>query len=393
MINKKVINYGGQLITKNDILSVQKSLNQDLITTGPLVNKFESSLKKFLKSKFVSVCNSGTAALHLAFISLGIKKGDVVLIPSITFLSCYNMLKERGANVFLVDIDIKSGQITPEQVLDCIKKNNIKNVKCIVTMYLGGYPRRVKDFYKLKKKLKCFLVEDACHAFGASYKDLNNTYKVGSCKHSDIACFSFHPLKTITTGEGGAVTTNIKSINDKVKIYRTHGLEISKHWSYNSHGIGYNYRLSDVNCALGLSQLQNIKSILSIRKKFFYRYKYFFRGLDKKLNKKTDFITPENGSIPSYNLFVVKLEENLNIHKVIGYFLKKGIRLQIHYKPIYKFENFKINNKKVKFLNSEKYYNSSISIPIHPSLSDLDFKYVCKQFEIFLTTNHKLLYN
>ena len=151
MINKKVINYGGQLITKNDILSVQKSLNQDLITTGPLVNKFESSLKKFLKSKFVSVCNSGTAALHLAFISLGIKKGDVVLIPSITFLSCYNMLKERGANVFLVDIDIKSGQITPEQVLDCIKKNNIKNVKCIVTMYLGGYPRRVKDFYKLKK--------------------------------------------------------------------------------------------------------------------------------------------------------------------------------------------------------------------------------------------------
>lgn len=391
-MKKKIINYGGQAISKKDISVVSKSLKKDLITTGPYVKKFELSLQKFLNSKYVTVCNSGTAALHLAFISLGIKKGDVVLMPSITFQSCYNMLKDRGANIFLVDIDIKSGQITPEEILNCIEQNQIKKVKCIVTMYLGGYPRRIRDFYKLKKKLNCFLVEDACHAFGATYKVVNKNYKIGSCQHSDIACFSFHPLKTITTGEGGAVSTNIKSISNKTKIYRTHGLEISKHWNYISHGIGYNYRLSDINCALGLSQLKNIKDILTKRKKIFHKYKKFFLELSNLTNKKKEFISPEDQTNPSFNLFVLKLDRNFNIHKVIEYFLKKKIRLQIHYKPIYKFNNFKKTKNKVKFLNSEKYYNSAISIPIHPSLTNKEFEYVCRQFKIFFTTNNKLLY-
>ena len=391
-MKKKVINYGGQAISKKDISLVSKSLKKDLITTGPFVKKFESSLEKYLNSKYVTVCNSGTAALHLAFISLGIKRGDVVLMPTITFQSCYNMLKEREANVFLVDIDAKSGQITPEEILKCIKQNKIKKVKCIVTMYLGGYPRRVKDFYKLKKKLKCFLVEDACHAFGATYRVVNKIYKIGSCQHSDIACFSFHPLKTITTGEGGAVSTNIRSISRKTKIYRTHGLEILKHWNYVSHGIGYNYRLSDINCALGLSQLKNIKDILTKRKKIFYKYKDFFLKISNITNKKIEFLLPESKTNPSYNLFVLKLEKNFNIHKVIEHFLKKSIRLQIHYKPIYKFNNFKKINKKMEFLNSEKYYNCAISIPIHPSLTNKEFKYVCDQFKIFFTANNKLLY-
>ena len=386
MKKQKVINYGGQLILQKDIQAVSKSLKNQLITTGSTVLDFENKLKNYIQSKYVSVCSSGTAALHLAFLSIDLKKNDVVLMPAITFLSCYNMAKFCGAKIFLVDVDSQTGQITPKNVYECIKKNKLKKIKCLVTMHLGGYPREIYNFYLLKKKLNCFIIEDACHSLGASWKYKNKSYMVGSCKLSDITCFSFHPLKSITTGEGGALSTNNKKIYEKSKLLRNHGLSVSRHWDYKCFDLGFNYRLSDINCALGISQLENINSFIQKRKKIYLKYKSFF----EKLSKKIKFLVPEKDTNPSYNLFVLIFPCKINIKYMMNFFLKKKIRLQIHYKPIYKFDIFLNNEKKIKLKNAEAYYASSVSIPIHAKLSGNDLSYIMNVFSIFFSTKFKL---
>ena len=154
----------------------------------------------------------GTSALYLAFKSLNITSKDNIIIPSINFVASCNMLRLLGANVFIADVDKHTGQMRPIDVLNCIKKNNLKKIKAIVTMYMGGSPDHVVEFYNLKKKINFKIIEDACHALGSKYKHKNKIYKIGSCKHSDISVFSMHPVKTITSGEGGLITTNTKEI-------------------------------------------------------------------------------------------------------------------------------------------------------------------------------------
>ena len=251
------IPYGRQYIDKSDSLIVRNSLKETLITTGKYVKKFEAKLSNFFKVKNAITCNSGTAALHLAFMAADLKKNDVVVMPAVNFISAYNMCRQLGAKIYLADVDRRTGQMTPNLLLDCIKVNKIKKIKLILTMYMGGYPENILPFYKIKKKFSCLLIEDACHAFGAQYKYKNKFIKVGSCKHSDISTFSLHPLKPITTGEGGIVTTNNNKIAKKIKNLRSHGI-IKRHkfqWQYNIIEPGYNYRLSDINSALGISLL------------------------------------------------------------------------------------------------------------------------------------------
>ena len=168
MINK--IYYGRQSINKVDIETVSKSLKERMITNGSYVDKFENLCKSKLKAKFAITCNSGTSALYLAFLAIGLKKNDVVIMPAINFIASANMAKIIGAKIYFADIDYYTGQISPKTIHDCLKKNKIRKVKAIISMYMGGYPRLIEDLYKLKKKLNCYLVEDACHAFGAGYK-------------------------------------------------------------------------------------------------------------------------------------------------------------------------------------------------------------------------------
>ena len=156
--------------------------------------------------------------------SINLSKNDVVLMPAVNFISSYRTAKMMGAKIYLVDVDEMSGQMTVENVLKCIKKNNIKKIKAIITMYLGGYVENNIDFYYLKKRLGCFLIEDACHAIGSKYKFKNHYFYVGSCKHSDLCVFSFHPVKTITTGEGGIVLTNKKKFAKRLTRLRNHGI-------------------------------------------------------------------------------------------------------------------------------------------------------------------------
>ena len=282
-------------------------------------------------------------------------------MPSITFIASYNMASFIGAKIYLADVNKISGQMSPEDVERCCKKFKLKKIKAIITMYNGGYPENVYNFYKLKKKFGCYLIEDACHALGAEYKFNKKFYKIGSCKHSDISTFSLHPLKTITTGEGGIVTTNSKNLDKKIKSFRSLGIKKNNnyHWKYNVSLIGFNFRLNEFQCALGISQLNKIKSFLSFRKKIALKY-------NQELKKISSLVIPEyeNKNKPAYHLYLISIK-NFNLqkkNKFIKFMKSKGIFVQYHYIPIYKFKIFK---DKYFGNNSEIYYNTSLSIPIY----------------------------
>ena len=382
----KIIPYGRQYIDNQDIRLVTKALKEDLITTGRYVKKFENKISKFLKVKYAASCNSGTSALHLAFMAIDLKKDDTIIMPAINFIAVYNMARLMNAKIFLADVDPLTGQMTPETLLECIKNNKIKKIKVIITMYLGGYPENVVEFYNIKKKYKCYLIEDACHAFGASYKFKNKKIFIGSCKHSDLATFSFHPVKTLTTGEGGIVTTNNKILANKVLLLRSHGImrEKNKHWEYNIKDPGFNYRLSDINSALGLSQLNKIKNFINFRSKIYKTYLTFLINsrhiLLPKYNKNNN---------PAFHLFLISIKNNKKLIKEkLFYFLKKNkILAQYHYIPIYRFSCYKKKINYKKFPNSEYYFRNSISLPIYFKLQNKFLKKIIKFLKIFLYKN------
>lgn len=365
----KLIPYNRQYIDNEDKKIILNSLSNDLITTGPYVRKFENALNKYLKCKYSFTCSSGTAAIHLAFLSINLKKNDVILMPAVNFIASYNLAKNMQLKVYLIDVDKSTGQVTPDKVMECIKKNKLKKINALLVMYQGGYPEYSKEFYYIKKKYNFFLIEDACHALGAEYKYKKKSIKIGSCKHSDICTFSMHPVKTITSGEGGIITTNNKKISENIKLLRSHGIlrNKKKYWIYDVLKNGYNYRLSDINCALGLSQLKKINFFLNKRKKIYENYKIKLQDFNPKLS-----VPKYSKNIkPSYHLFIInvafnKLKKNKN--HFINYLNNNGIRAQYHYIPIYKFSVYP--KKKTYFSGSEKYYQNSISIPLFVNLNN-----------------------
>jgi dTDP-4-amino-4,6-dideoxygalactose transaminase len=379
----KYIPYGRQLIDKSDKKLVLNSLSNDLITTGPFVEKFEKELKKYLKCKYSYVCSSGTAAIHLAMLSIGLKKDDIILMPAINFIASYNMAKTMGLKIYLVDVDEYTGQITPNKILECIKKNKLKKIKALVVMFHGGYPEYLKQLNDIKKKYNFCIIEDACHALGSEYKYNKKFIKVGSCKHADISTFSLHPLKTITSGEGGVVTTNNIKIARNIKLFRSHGIlrNKKKHWEYDVLKHGFNYRLSDINCALGLSQLKKINFFLKKRKKIYEKYSTKFNNFNSKL------IVPNYSKNikPSYHLFLINIAFN-KLKKTKDHFMRylidNNIMAQQHYIPIYKFSIYGRNSN--GFSGSEKYFNNSISIPIFINLSDKDQNKIIKIVKNYL---------
>ena len=365
----KIIPYGRQYIDIEDIRIVTKSLKQDLITTGRYVKKFESKFSKFFKVKYAVSCNSGTSALHLALMAINIKKNDVIIMPAINFIAVYNMARLMNAKIFLADVDSLTGQMTPKTLSECIKSNKLKKIKAIVTMYLGGYPENVIEFYKIKKKFNCYLIEDACHALGSKYLSKKGYLSIGSCKHSDISTFSLHPVKTITTGEGGIVTTDNKVFYNKILSLRSHGIIKNNkcHWKYNLSTSGFNYRLSDINCALGLGQLKKINKFINYRKKIFNIYKNELKKIINIVNLPFYKI-----SKPSYHLFLIsfnfkKIKSTKD--KFIKFLRKNNIFCQYHYIPIYKFKLF---NQKINlnfYQGAETYYKNTISLPIFYDLN------------------------
>jgi dTDP-4-amino-4,6-dideoxygalactose transaminase len=382
----KTIPYNRQYIDSKDIKYVSKALKEDIITTGKYVKKFEDKFIKFFQSKYVLTCSSGTSALHLAFASINLKKDDVVIMPAINFIAAYSMAKLMNARIFLADTDYLTGQMTPTTLLECIKKNKIKKIKAVVNMYLGGYPENIINFYRIKKKYNFVLIEDACHALGAKYKFKEKYINIGSCKHSDIAVFSLHPVKTITSGEGGVITTNNKILYNRQKMLRSHYIireNKKKHWKYQINKIGFNYRLSDINCALGLSQFKKINKFISFRKKIFNIY----RNKLKTINNLISFPPYNNNYKSAYHLFIISInfeEIKATKDKLLKLFKKAGILCQYHYIPIYKFNLFQKKIDLNHYKGAEYYYKNSLSLPIFYNLGFVYQKKILKLIKVFL---------
>ncbi len=375
--------YGRQSINKDDIKNVVKTLKKNLITTGSEVTKFEKLFSKKVGSKYSVSCSSGTTGLLLAYLAMGIKKDDTIIMPSINFIASLNMAHFINAKIFLTDVDPHTGQMRPEDLVDCIKINKIKKIHTIVIMHNGGFPSDMEGFRKLQKKYKFKIIEDACHALGAKYGSKKNDL-VGSCKFSETSVFSFHPLKSITTGEGGMVTTNNLKIYKKLLILRNHGMIRKKsnskiyNWNYKIVLPGFNFRLTDFQCSLGINQLKRLDRFILKRQAIAKEYINFFLKLEKYVNCPK---ISEN-KLSSYHLFILNLKKfKISRDKLITKLFNKNIICQVHYIPVFNFPYYRNMFKKDNFKNANKYFNSSLSIPIYYDLNKKDINYICNQIK------------
>ncbi len=383
----KIIPYSKQFIDKADVKAVTKTLYSDYLTTGPVVKKFENKLAEYCNSKYAICLNSATSGLLLACKSLGLKKKDIVWSTPITFVSSLNCALHCGCTIDLVDINLENFNICEkklEKKLHQAKKDE-KLPKVVIVVHLGGVSCNMKKIYMLSRKYKFKIIEDASHALGSEYKKI----KVGNCKYSDLAVFSFHPVKTITTAEGGAITTNNINIYNKIKLLRDHGIQRDKknfnrqnqgEWYYEQHDLGYNFRMSDLNATLGISQLNKISKIINKRNR---NHKIILNKLNKLPIK-----FQKHDNLSSCHLSIALVPEK--IHKKFFNFLrKKNIFVNLHYIPIYMHPYFKFNYEicKKEYENSEKYYNSAVSLPNYFNLTKKDLNYFINQIKIFFKKN------
>jgi UDP-4-amino-4,6-dideoxy-N-acetyl-beta-L-altrosamine transaminase len=380
-----MINYGRQFIDKKDKKAVIDTLGSSLITQGEKVNKFQNLLAKKYGSKYCSVLSSGTAALHLLGLALGWKKNDIVLTTPISFLATSNCILYTGAKPVFVDIDESTSNIDPSRLEKKIKslKKKKKKIKAIICTDYAGHPCDWKKLKKISSTYKVKLINDNCHAIGASIEN-DKKYAI---KYADFVTLSFHAVKHITTGEGGAVISNDKSIINKINILKTHGVikkNQKKIWFYEMQHLGFNYRITDFQCALGISQLLKLNKFIKRRK------------IIAKIYNKA-FFDIKNISIPEvkknfnhvYHLYPLKINfDNFKVSK--EFFFKKlrkyGINLQVHYIPIhlqpYYKKNFKF--KTGDFPKAEKFYEREVSLPIYFGLSNIDVKYVISKIKKIL---------
>ncbi len=371
---EKMIPYSRHNISNEDVKNVLKVIKSDFLTTGPQVENFEKKLSKKFKSKYASCVNSATSALHLTCLSLGLKAGDYLWTSAISFVASANCGIYCGANVDFIDIDIDTLNIS---VKDLEKKLYLAKLKkklpkIIVVVHLAGNPCEMEKIHNLKKKYGFKIIEDASHALGARYKN----FLVGKCNFSDACVFSFHPVKIITSAEGGAVLTNSSKIYKDINLLRSHGIDKKKNkgsWFNKQVRLGFNYRMNDIEAALGGSQLNRLDKFLIYRNKVSNFYK-------KKLNKKVQLQKIDINDYCSYHLFIVMVKENLR-KKIFEKLRNEGFFVNLHYMPIYNHDYYKkkfsINRK--NYPNAEKYYRTAISIP---NFYDLEFKSVNKVIKI-----------
>lgn len=365
-----MIYYGKHSISSDDIKSVKKTLSSNFLTQGPIVDKFEKELSKKLSAKYTISCSTGTSALHLSCQALNLKKGDIVWTTPITFVASANAALLCGAKIDLIDIDKDNWNIDLFSLRKKLEKSKKKFYpKILIVVHLGGVSCDMEKLQKLSKKYKFKIIEDACHGIGGSF----NNHKIGSCKYSDISTFSFHPVKNMTTGEGGAITTNSKKLYKYIKRLRHHGIERKNQYFYDVKNISNNYRLSDINCSLGLSQLQKLEKFVSYRKKVADYY-------DKEIKSKT-IIKREvnNKSNSGHHLYIIRSTKIKNLkdkEKIFKIFKKNNIILGFHYIPMYFFSIFKKKFNPKKFPESNLYYFQAFSLPIFFNLSLNDQKKV-----------------
>ena len=369
------IPYGKQSIDEDDINSVVEVLKSDFLTTGPKIKEFEEELCRYTNAKYCVAVANGTAALHLASLVL-LNKGDKVITTPNSFVATSNSILYVEAIPIFVDIQ-EDGNIDLDLCEEELKKDS--SIKAIYVVHFSGNIVNQKKLKYLKESYNIKILEDCAHSLGATFEDI----KAGSCENSDCSILSFHPVKHITTGEGGAVTTNSKEIYEKLLELRAHGIKRLPDfapWYYEMHSLGFNYRITDMQAALGISQLKKLDSFIKRRKEIALKYdKAFLNSIVKPLYSFT------NNS--SYHLFVVKVDfSKLNISKVelFNKMREKNIGLQLHYIPINKqpyYKSLGYGNEDTPIMNI--YYDECFSLPMYSSLSNEEQEYVIKTlFEV-----------
>jgi len=375
-----MIPYGRQSISKNDIKLVVDVLKSDFITQGPILDKFEDNLASKVDAKYAVASNSATSSLLISCLALGLSKGDTLWTSPNSFVASANCALHCGAKIDFVDIDLDTGNISLERLnekLISAKKTN-KLPKIIIPIHYAGQPTNQKEIWKLSKKYGFKIIEDASHSLGAHYQN----EKVGSCKWSDITVFSFHPVKIITSCEGGISTTNTKSVKEKMNLYRSHGItkDPSKFttkngpWHYEQQLLGYNFRMSDVHAALGLSQLNRLDSFIKKRNSIAKRYNAKLESSNLQL----PFV--KNDTVSSFHLYVVQiLNKNFKSahNKIFKSLRSAGIGTNVHYIPIHLHPYYKkIGFKNGDFPNSEKFSSRALSLPIYFDLTNKEQDFV-----------------
>ena len=375
-MQNKFIPYGKQDITENDINSVVEVLKSEFLTQGEKVPEFEDKICELINVEFATAVNSATSALHLACLALGLKKGDILWTSPITFVASANCGRYCGAEVDFVDIDNNTGLISIEKLklkLNQAKLNN-RLPKIVVPVHLAGSSCDMREIKKLSEEYNFKIIEDASHAIGGKYLDK----PIGNCIYSDIAVFSFHPVKIITSGEGGMATTNNKILDEKIKLYRSHGItkEMKKFkypipglWAYEQQELGYNYRMTDIQASLVISQLKRLKENVKKRNSILLFYKKHL------LNTKIDFLEIPKENYSACHLAIIKLRNcDKQFHK--DFFEKmrqKGIGVQLHYSPVHLQPYYRSRGfNQGDFPSAEKYATEALSIPLFPTLKKVD---------------------
>ncbi|WP_457601065.1 UDP-4-amino-4,6-dideoxy-N-acetyl-beta-L-altrosamine transaminase [Hydrogenivirga sp.] len=370
-----MIPYGRQFIDEEDIRAVVEVLRSDFITQGPKVKEFEEKLAEYCGAKYAVTFNSGTSALLGAYFACGISEGNEVITTPITFVATANMLLVLGAKPVFVDVEEDTGNMD----VRLIEEKITEKTKAIVPVHYAGHPVDMEKVWKVAKKYGLKVIEDACHALGAEYKG----EKVGSCKFSDATVFSFHPVKHITTGEGGAVLTNNEEIYERLLMFRNHGItrERSKFvhkpdgdWYYEVQLLGYNFRLTDIQSALGISQLRKLDTFVRRRREIARFYSEAFRD-----NPIFDLPVEKEYAYHSYHLYPVRLKDDYVPKKtlLLKRLKERGVGTQVHYIPVYRHPLYeKLGYEKGLCPKAEKFYKRVFTLPIYPKMSEKEQNFV-----------------
>ncbi|MBF0158509.1 MAG: UDP-4-amino-4,6-dideoxy-N-acetyl-beta-L-altrosamine transaminase [Magnetococcales bacterium] len=389
-----VLPYGRQQIEEDDIAAVTQVLRSDYLTTGPMVARFEQALAQVTTARHAVSCSSGTAALHLGAMVLNLGPGDGVVVPAITFLATANAVRYVGAEVIFADVDSATGLMGAEQLLAALQRADAMGVtaKAVIPVHLNGQCVAMEEIAAVAQQRGLAVLEDGCHALGARYGAQQQHHPVGCCHHSDLVAFSFHPVKTVAMGEGGALTTNRDDLYRRLLRLRNHGMtqqpdELQQPelaldstaqpnpWYYEMAEPGYNYRASDIHCALGLSQLGKLTRFVARRQQLVDRYDALLKPLAPTVRPLTRVA---NGR-PAWHLYVVQIDftelmerRGLDRAALMRQLRVHGIGTQVHYLPVAWQPYYRQRYGMLPLTGAGHYYAQVLSLPLFPGLSDDD---------------------